>query len=107
MDSRIEELAQIIRERAGDAAKNVQAAADGYRGDRYHSWRALERLAGEMQGVIDQYRRDHREEYVDVISAEHYALRSALEKVLDEGLIPDGFALLKEEVQAALTQGKK
>ena len=66
MDSRIEELAQIIRERAREAAHNVQAAADGLRGDRYHSWRRLEYLAGEMQTVIDDYRKAHREEYEDM-----------------------------------------
>lgn len=68
MDSRIEELAQIIRERAGQSAETVRAAADGFRGDRYHSWRQLERLASEMQQVIDDYRHDHPEEYVDLSS---------------------------------------
>jgi hypothetical protein len=65
MDSRIEELAQIILERATDAANNVQAAADGLRGDRYHSWRRLAHLAGEMKTVIDDYRNAHRDEYED------------------------------------------
>lgn len=66
MDSRIEELAQIIRERAREAAHNVQAAADGLRGDRYHSWRRLENLAAEMQTVMGDYRKTHREEYEDL-----------------------------------------
>ena len=63
MDSRIEELAQIIRERAGSAADNVRNAAGGVRGDRYHSWRQLHALAGQMLEVIESYRKDHPEEY--------------------------------------------
>lgn len=63
MDSRIEELARLIAERAGDAAENVRRAADGLRGDRYHSWRRLHYLAREMQTVIDDYRKAHPEEY--------------------------------------------
>ena len=65
MDSRIEELAQIIRERAGDAADNVRNAAGGIRGDRYHSWARLHSLAGDMLDVISGYRSDHPEEYRD------------------------------------------
>lgn len=65
MDSRIEELAQIIGERAGSAADLVRDAADGYRGDRYHSWRRMQALANEILTVISDYRRDHPKEYVD------------------------------------------
>lgn len=65
MDSRIEELAQIIRERAGDAQENVRKAAGGIRGDRYHSWARLHALAGSMLEVISDYRKDHPEEYRD------------------------------------------
>ena len=63
MDSRIEELAQIIAERAGDAADNVSRAADGQLGDRYHSWCRLRNLAREMKTVIDDYRKAHPKEY--------------------------------------------
>jgi hypothetical protein len=66
MDSRIEELAQIIRERAREAAHNVQAAADGIRGDRFYSWNRLFQLSAEMQTVIDDYRKSHPEEYEDM-----------------------------------------
>ena len=65
MDSRIEELAQIISERAGAAAENTRNAAGGILGDRYHSWRRLHTLARDIQAVIDEYRRDHPEEYRD------------------------------------------
>lgn len=65
MDSRIEELAQIISERAGAAAENMRNASGGILGDRYHSWRRLHTLARDMQAVIDEYRRDHPEEYRD------------------------------------------
>lgn len=65
MDSRIEELAHIIAERAGDAADNTRKAADGLRGDRYHAWRRLHALAREMLTVVEDYRRDHPEEYAD------------------------------------------
>ena len=66
MDSRIEELAQIIRERSREAAHNVHASADGIFCDRHHSWFRLFNLAGEMQTVIDDYRKAHREEYEDI-----------------------------------------
>lgn len=65
MDSRIEELAQIIFERAGDAAKNVERSADGLLGDRHRSWTRLHSLAREMKSVIDEYRKAHPEEYED------------------------------------------
>lgn len=65
MDSRIEELAQIISDRAGAAAENTRNAAGGILGDRYHSWRRLHTLARDIQAVIDEYRRDHPEEYRD------------------------------------------
>jgi len=65
MDSRIEELAQIIRERAGDAADNVRNAAGGVRGDRYRAWLGLHSLANNMLDIISGYRLDHPEEYRD------------------------------------------
>lgn len=63
MDSRIEELALIIAEHAGEASENVRRAADGQRGDRYHAWKRLHYLAREMQAVIDDYRKANPEEY--------------------------------------------
>lgn len=89
MDSRIEELALIIAERAGDAAESVRRAADGLRGDRYHSWKRLHYLAREMQAVIDDYRKSHPEEYeftevaqakkqAETFKAEMIALRQEL-----------------------------
>ena len=65
MDSRIEEFAQAIYERAEFAAENVRKAADGYRGDRYHSWRSLQNLAKSMLDVVNDYRKAHPEEYAD------------------------------------------
>lgn len=65
MDSRIEELAQAIVERAGAMSENVIAAPGGIRGDRYRSWHRLHSLARGMLEVIDEYRRDHPEEYRD------------------------------------------
>ena len=66
MDSRIEELASAIKERARDAAKNFRASSDGVLSDQYHSWLRLFHLAGEIQTVIDDYRKAHREEYEDI-----------------------------------------
>ncbi len=83
MDSRIEELALIIAERAGQAADNVRNAAGGVRGDRYHSWRRLHALARDMQAVIDEYRRDHPEEYVDTTAY----LAQKREKELQEQVV--------------------
>lgn len=65
MDSRIEELAGIIAERANEACGVVQRAADGVRGDRYWAWSQMRASALEILSVIDKYRRDHPEEYVD------------------------------------------
>lgn len=65
MDSRIEELAQIIAERAGVAVDNARNAAGGIMDNRYHYWRRLQALASDMQEVVDDYRRDHPEEYRD------------------------------------------
>ena len=62
MDSRIEELAQIIRERAGASADNLsKTKIEG----QYHYWRRLESLAVSMLRVIEEYRREHPEEYTD------------------------------------------
>ena len=66
MDSRIEEFASAIKERARDAAKNTGSSTDGILSDRYRSWRRLFHLAAEMQTVIDDYRKSHREEYEDM-----------------------------------------
>jgi hypothetical protein len=53
MDSRIEELALIISERAEAGAV----------GDRCHWWRRISHLAREMQTVIDDYRKAYPKEY--------------------------------------------
>ena len=65
MDSRIEELAQIISERAGAATEKARNATGGIKDDRYQYWRRLHSLARDMQAAIDEYRRDHPEEYLD------------------------------------------
>lgn len=84
MDSRIEELAQIIRERAASAADNVRRAADGVRGDRYHSWRSLESLAMGMLRVIEDYRREHPEEYGGITLSQAAERERCIEVVMTE-----------------------
>ena len=63
MDSRIEELAMCILERARAAAE--------YRGPKYNYWRRIEVLAGEIIGVIFQYRTDFPNEYEDSITEQN------------------------------------
>lgn len=63
MDSRIEELATIIQERASSTADLFMEGGD--RGDSYHSYRSLEALARNMLRVIKEYRADHPKEYED------------------------------------------
>jgi hypothetical protein len=66
MDTRVEELACIIHERAKESADNIRSAAGCERGDLYPCYRRLQSLAYEMLNVISEYRRDHPEEYVDI-----------------------------------------
>ena len=87
MDSRIEELALIIAERAGAASENVQNAADGLRGDRYWSWKRLHSLAREMQAVIDDYRKAHPEEYEFTPDVQVIKLRGMMETYAAELVI--------------------
>jgi hypothetical protein len=61
MDSRIEELAQIILERSEDSADAIREG--GVRDDRYHGYRRLQSLAADMLAVVKDYRRDHPEKY--------------------------------------------
>lgn len=67
MDSRIEELATIILERAKSSADLIKDG--GLRDkDRYHTYRRFERLAVDMLTAIHEYRVDHRDEYVDRVA---------------------------------------
>jgi len=81
MDSRIEELATIIKERASSTADLLQDRSD--RGDVYHSYRSLETLASNMLRVIKEYRTDHPKEYEDPpkrpIAAAPYLLEALVE----------------------------
>ena len=61
MDTRIEVLAEVILDRA---KLNADLFAEGRnRGDKYHAYRRIENLCRDMLGVLEEYRRDHPEEY--------------------------------------------
>lgn len=70
MDSRIEELAEVILERAkstadalNESAKSTSAQVSPQTVDRYKAYRRCEWLAVEVLTVIHDYRCDHREEH--------------------------------------------
>lgn len=63
MDSRIEELAEIILERAKGTADLIKTPSDA---DRYKAYRRCEWLAVEILSVIHDYRCDHQEEYLAI-----------------------------------------
>ena len=65
MDSRIEELAEIIRDRSRDFSENARQDARDTYSERRNSYAQLRALADAMLMVIRDYRRDHPEEYGD------------------------------------------
>jgi len=79
MDSRIEELANIIQERASSTADLLQDGGD--RGDAYHSYRSLEAMAGSMLRVIKEYREEHPKEYDDPVNHLHEQIVSLRSKL--------------------------
>ncbi len=81
MDSRIEELAQIIRERSGVSADNLsQAKIEG----KYDYYRRLESLAVSMLRVIEEYRREHPGEYADDLFVQAAERERCIEIVMTE-----------------------
>lgn len=60
MDSRIEELAEIILERAKGAADPI---TERNHDDRYRTYRRIEWLATDILAALRQYRAEHPQEY--------------------------------------------
>jgi hypothetical protein len=60
MDSRIEELAEIILERAKGVADQI---TERNHSDTYRTYRRIERQAVDILAALREYRADHPEEY--------------------------------------------
>lgn len=89
MDTRIEVLAEVIR----DHAKHHADLLCG--GDKYHAYRRIENLCAEISEVIEQYRQDHTQEYEPVrrVSPCQYAAAC-----VEEGSCADGCEARKAHV---------
>lgn len=69
MDTRIEELAQIILERAHTTAEQLMDNSE--RNEKYHSYRTVEQLATRILRVVADYRKEHPKEYEDPAKCLH------------------------------------
>lgn len=65
MDSRIEEFAQAIYERADLAIKNSISFGDGCMDERHDSYFRLRHLAKSMLDVVSDYRKTHPDQYIN------------------------------------------
>jgi hypothetical protein len=67
MDSRIEEFALAIHERAKTALDHVMGACGGApMSDKHQYWRAIVSHAKGVLDAVEGYRRTHPEEYEDI-----------------------------------------